>query len=143
MKSLAPTLAPTVALATLLFAAAGSAQETTKPIRYTWMATSCETWNCAASALVLADGSPDVIILPTKDTDRPWIVLRRVEEGSIFIPDDEPFLCEVFSGMTDATARFMATGDCHAPLVLNLPDGRAAMASLRECGGNARRRAVR
>jgi hypothetical protein len=137
-------LVRTAALTTLLLAAiAAYAQETTKPIRYTWIAESCASWNCAAAALVLADGSSDVIILPTRDADSPWIVLRRVEEGSIFIPDDEPFLCEVFAGLPDATARFMATTDCHAPLILNLPDGRAAMASLRECGGKSRRRAVR
>jgi hypothetical protein len=124
------------------FATTASAQGT-NPIRYTWIATSCETWNCAAAALVMADGSPDVIVLPTNRDDRPWLILRRVEEGSLFIPEDEPFTCEVFENVTEATSRFTALDGCHAPLILNVPDGRAIVTSLLNCtsGGKKRRAA--
>lgn len=70
-------------------------QSGTKPIRYTWIATSCTTWNCAAAALVIADGEPNVLVLPTSITDHPWIILRRVEEGSVYVPEDEPFGCGI------------------------------------------------
>jgi hypothetical protein len=140
MKRLIPMLVFAALLCTATLTAA--AQET-NPIRYTWIATSCEQWNCAAAALVLANGEPSVIVLPTKDADHPWIVLRRVVEGSVFIPEDEPFGCDLYDGMTDATSHFMALDDCRAGLILNLPDGRAAVASLHSCDKKARRRAVR
>jgi hypothetical protein len=127
----------------LLFGAVAAEAQITKPIRYTWIATSCETWNCAAAELVLADGSPHVMALPTKDEARPWLILRRVEEGSIFIPEDEPFTCEVFDGVSSATTRFSALDACHSPIILNVPDGRAVVMSLQKCGnGTARRRAA-
>ncbi len=133
-----------VALATFFIAVSSAAQDITKPIRYTWIVTSCERWNCAAAALVMAEGDPHVIALPTGREDRPWLVLRRVEEGSIFIPEDEPFTCDVFASVTDASAVFGSMQACHAPLIVNVPDGRAVIASLAQCDGSTkRRRAVR
>ncbi len=133
-----------VALATFFIAVSSAAQDITKPIRYTWIVTSCERWNCAAAALVMAEGDPHVIALPTGREDRPWLVLRRVEEGSIFIPEDEPFTCDVFPSVTDASAVFGSMQSCHAPLIVNVPDGRAVIASLAQCDGSTkRRRAVR
>lgn len=117
--------------------------QTTKPIRYTWIATSCETWNCAAAALVLANGDKDVLVLPTGQADTPWIILRRVEQGSVYIPEDEPFACEVFTSSAEATARFEGMERCHGPLMLSVPDGRMVIASLQTCGGGtSKRRAV-
>lgn len=127
----------------VLFGAVSAEAQVTKPIRYTWIATSCTNWNCAAAELVLADGSPNVIVLPTKDETHPWLVLRRVEEGSVFVPDEEPFACEMFDGVSEASARFIATDSCHAPMILNVPDGRAVVMSLKKCGeGGTRRRAA-
>lgn len=123
----------------MLFGAAAAEAQMTKPIRYTWIATSCQNWNCAAAELVLADGSPNVIVLPTTNDERPWLVLRRVEEGSIFIPEDEPFTCEVFDGVTDATARYSALDSCHGAIILNVPDGKAVVTSLAKCGSGKRR----
>ncbi len=40
----------------IAFAATAAAQ-VTSPIRHTWIVTSCKGWNCAAAALVMADGS--------------------------------------------------------------------------------------
>lgn len=125
----------------VLFGAAVAEAQMTKPIRYTWIATSCATWNCAAAELVLADGSPNVIVLPTSNEERPWLVLRRVEEGSVFIPEDEPFACEVFEGVTAATARYSAMDSCHGAIILNVPDGKAVVTSLQKCGSTSKRRA--
>lgn len=121
--------------------ASGEDTPTTKPIRYTWIATSCTTWNCAAAALVLANGDKHVIVLPTGREEQPWLILKRVEEGAVYIPDDEPYGCEVFDTVTDATSRFNAITACHGPMILNVPDGRAVVMSLNECA--AKRRAVR
>lgn len=122
-------------LAILLTPAA--AAEITKPIRYTWMATSCTTWNCAAAALVMANGDKYVIVLPTGQEDRPWLILRRIEEGSIALPENEPFTCNVFDTVVDATSHYTAMDGCHGPLLLNTPDGRAVVASLLQCANQA------
>lgn len=137
----------TAALAIILSAPL-SAQEppVTNPIRYTWIVTSCATWNCAAAALVMADGDKHVMALPTGREERPWLILKRVEEGSIYIPDDEPFGCEVFDTVAAATTHFGAIDVCHAPMVLSVPDGRAVVTSAYKCASSAstttRRRAV-
>ena len=131
-----------LAIAVLLSSAADA--QITNPIRYTWIVTSCENWNCAAAALVLANGDKHVIVLPTGQETRPWLVLRRVEAGSVFIPEDEPFGCEVFNTLVDATSRYTSMDACHGALVLNVPDGRAVVASLHKCAEpTTRRRALR
>ncbi len=134
-----------VALATLVISVSSIAQDITKPIRYTWIVTSCERWNCAAAALVMAAGDAGVIALPTGREDRPWLVLKRVEEGALFIDENEPFTCEVFSTFSDASAVFNSMEGCHAPIILNVPDGRAVIASLSQCDDTTtkKRRAVR
>jgi hypothetical protein len=132
----------TAALVFLFLTPLASAQ-ITKPIRYTWIVTSCTNWNCAAAALVMANGAPNVIALPTGRDDRPWLVLKRVEEGALYIPDDEPFTCEVFTTVTDASNAFTVMDGCHAPMILSVPDGRSVVTSLSKCeGGTSKRRAV-
>lgn len=131
------------AAALMLFAAAVNAQ-ITKPIRYTWIATSCTSWNSAAAALVMANGDKHVIVLPTGNEDHPWLILKRVEEGSIYIPDDEPYVCEIFETVTEAGTRFTAMDGCHGPMILNVPDGRAVVLSLNKCDdAKTKRRVVR
>lgn len=131
-----------LAVALVIVATTAAAQQATNPIRYTWIVSSCEQWNCAAAALVMANGEPNVITLPTGRQDRPWLILRRVEEGSVFVPEDEPFVCDVFDSVTDAMTRFSTMDSCHGPIILNVPDGRAVIASLSQCGASPRRRAA-
>jgi hypothetical protein len=131
-----------LALAILLSAAAASAQEFTEPIQYTWIATSCETWDCAASAFVLAAGDRNTIVLPTGSEKRPWLVLRRVEAGSVFIPEDEPFNCNVFQEMPDALTHYNGLDHCQSPMILNTLDGRVVVTSLAKCEPAGRRRSA-
>ena len=130
-----------LAAAWMLFATAVHAQ-ITKPIRYTWIASSCTTWNCAAAALVMANGDKHLIVLPTGNEAHPWLILKRVEEGSIYIPDDEPYTCEIFENVAEAGARFSAMDGCHGPMILNVPDGKAVVLSLNRCDDAKKRRAV-
>ena len=116
------------------------AQVGEKPIRWTWIVTSCGTWNCAAAALVLADGDKHTIILPTGNEERPWLILRRVEDGSVYIPEDEPYGCELYTNVAEAGARFTAMKECHGPLILNVPDGRAVVISLHDCPDQSKKR---
>jgi hypothetical protein len=134
---------PVLLVLALAVAAPASADEPiTKPVRYTWIATSCDTWNCAAAAMVMANGDKYVMVLPTGRDEKPWIILRRVEEGSIFIPDEEPYTCSVYPTVNEASIEYEVMDTCHAPLILNVPDGRAVVASLRSCG-SSKKRAVR
>jgi hypothetical protein len=132
-----------VALITFLSNNIVTAQQVTDPIRYTWIATSCETWNCAASALVLANGEPNVIVLPTNVPELPWLILRRVEEGSIYIPETESFGCNVFAEISAATANYGGVESCRKPMLLTVPDGRTVVIALNNCKQQGRRRAVR
>lgn len=137
----------TAVLASLAFlllpiAAVKADPAVTNPIRYTWIATACETWNCAASALVLANGDKYVIAMPTGDKQHPWVILRRVEDGSIYIPESEPFACETFDNLASAHSKMTGTDSCHAPMILSVPDGRTVVTSLTTCKAS-KQRAVR
>ncbi len=131
-----------ISLVVFLTVNVAAAGEVTKPIRYTWIVTACETWNCAAAALVMANGDQHVIVLPTGRDEHPWLTLRRVEEGALSVPETEPFGCEVFEAFEVATTRFHSLDRCLAPIVLTVPDGRTVVLSLKKCD-MARRRAVR
>lgn len=138
MKRLAAALALVAILAPAAY------PQITKPIRYTWIVTSSTSWNGAAAELVLAGGDRHVIVLPTGDEERPWLILRRVEEGSLYIPQDEPFSCEVFATAVDAISRFTSMDPCHGAMLLTVPDGRAIVAGLRECSDpSGKRRSMR
>jgi hypothetical protein len=63
-------------------------------------------------------------------------VLRRVEEGAIVIPDTEPYEFTVFDSMHEASLRYDGLDSCVAPLMVNVPDGRAVIAALRNCGSS-------
>jgi hypothetical protein len=119
------------------------AQQATNPIHYTWIVSSCETWNCAASALVMANGEPNVIVLPTNVPELPWVILRRVEEGSLYIPETEAFGCDVYAEVSEASSHYAAMDGCRKGMVLTVPDGRSLVVALQHCGDGARRRAVR
>jgi hypothetical protein len=114
-----------------------------KPIRWTWVASSCSTWNCAAAAMVMADGDSNTMIMPTGRSEQPWIILRRVEQGSVFIPEEEPYGCSVFETIREAATHYDTMETCFAPMLLNVPDGRAVIASLRNCPAPTKQRAVR
>lgn len=129
-----------LAAAFLAIAAVTADAQITNPIRWTWIATSCENWNCAAAALVLANGDKYVIALPTGNEERPWLLLRRVEQGSIVIPEGEPYGCEVYPNVTEAGLAFTAMDSCHGPMMLNVPDGRAVVVSKSECGEQSTKR---
>src|SRR5690242_1623711 len=97
----------TVALAAALIALAAfaaDAQENPCPcvaLSHTWLVSSCDSWNCAASALVMANGDPQVVVMPTRSDQHKWVVLRRVVSGSVTASPDEPFLIEQYSTMSD------------------------------------------
>ena len=134
----------TLTLVLAAFLSPAAAAQLTNPIRYTWIVTSCDSWTCAAGALVLAGGDKYVMALPTGQEERPWMILRRVEEGSVYIPEDEPFTCSVFDTVVDAASGLTSMDPCHAPLVFSVADGRTVVTSLQKCAEpTTKRRAAR
>src|SRR5512142_3047210 len=104
------------AFAVLCLATAASAQNVCPcvPITQLWIVKECATWNCAASALVIANGDKCTMTMPTDSDDYPWLVIQRVNSGTQVANPDAPFTIETFEGMSDASARFAAiTSDFH------------------------------
>ncbi len=130
------------ALSFSILTAASASAQITKPIRYTWIVTSVGSWKEAAAALALADGDGSVLAMPSGEESHPWLLLRRVEEGSIFIPDDEPRVCDVYTTMTEASSHYMGMGTCHGAMLLTVPDGRSLVVSVRDCTDDGSRRRV-
>lgn len=94
------------------------------PVTHVWIVEACETWNCAVSAAILANGDKNVLTLPTGSDDLKWIVVRRVPAGSAYVPPDAPFQLETFDGASAATARFSALDQQAQPMMLTAPDGK-------------------
>jgi hypothetical protein len=123
-----------------LLAVTGQAQQVCPcvPLSHEWIVTACDSWNCAAAATVLANGSPDVIAMPSGSDDFKWLVLRRVVSGSVTVSPNEPFKLEMFPALSDAAARFAAVDGALKPMLFTAPDGnvvvvmRATAAPLRK-----------
>ena len=129
-------------LAALVIAALPLAAQTAdSPPRYKWIATPCDTWNCALVAMAQSNGDPSIIILPTKSTMHPWIVLKRIEIGSVDEPlDNGPFLTECYGTMGEASARFASAEKEKIPILVTAPDGAMIFVCLHEA--EAKRRVV-
>ena len=110
------------------------------PLSHLWTVDTCPTWNCAASAMITANGDPFVLSMPAPSNDGRWLVLRRIAAGSYIAPADAPFLLESFEGADGATARYMAIGSDHVPMMMSVPDGKFVVVMAREA--QPRRRAV-
>jgi hypothetical protein len=112
------------------------------PVSYQWSVTPCETWSCAYSALTYAGGDPYVMAVPTNSTRYAWVVLRRLEAGSYYVPPDAPFQLEAFDGMDACAARFGAIDGTYAPLVITTPDRMKLVVYLSRAEAPARTRAA-
>jgi hypothetical protein len=99
---------------------------------FMWLADGCQTWNCAASAMVLANGDPHLLVVPTASNNYKWVVLRRVVSGSVAVSPDAPFVVQSFQSMSDGTANFATIGSDRAPLMMTTADGNVLVISLRE-----------
>jgi hypothetical protein len=94
------------------------------PISHLWVVEACDTWNCAASAAIMANGDPNVLTVPAPTNDGRWLVVKRVATGSYTPNPDAPFVLESFDGVAGASARYAAVAGDHAPMILSVPDGK-------------------
>jgi hypothetical protein len=99
------------------------------PIAHEWIVSACDTWNCAVAAQVIAEGSPDVIAMPSGSDDFKWIVLRRVATGGAIVSPEGPFKIETFTNVGDGAVRFQAINPELRPLLLTVPDGNVLIVS--------------
>jgi hypothetical protein len=110
------------------------------PVAHEWIVSACESWNCAASAAIMANGSADVLTMPSGSDDFKWIVIRRVAAGSAIVSPDSPFKVETFQAMLDAANRYVAINPDFRPLLLSAPDGNVLVIS--RSSSQPRRRAA-
>jgi len=101
------------------------------PLTHQWTVTTCDAWNCASSALVLANGDTGTFAVPIGIDDSRWLVIRRVTAGTATPPADDPFQIEAFDGMTAAASRFLAMVPELRPMLMTSPDGHVLLISLR------------
>lgn len=91
---------------------------------YKWVASPCDTWGCAVAAMADGKGDPYVIVLPTKSTAYPWIVLKRMEAGVVELPaGPQVFAVETFGSMLEASIRFGAIEHEKIPILVTTTDG--------------------
>jgi hypothetical protein len=123
-----------VALVILCLASSVVAQQACPcvPLSKLWIATTCDTWNCAASALILANGDPMTFAVSSGNVDHPWIIVRQVVAGSAAQPPDDPYQLETFDGFSAAAARFGTLDNTMRPQIMSAPDGKMLVLSLRD-----------
>jgi hypothetical protein len=90
------------------------------PIGSTWFADGCESWNCAAAAMVLANGDGSVVALPSQDAKFKWVVLRRIPAGAVYVTQENPFQVDVVPSYVQG-ASLLATMDIRqSPMILTV-----------------------
>jgi hypothetical protein len=92
------------------------------PSESTWFADGCETWNCAAAALVLANGDGTVVVLPAPDARFKWLVLRRIPSGAVNVPPESPFQVDVVPDFTQGASMLSSMQIRQAPMIITLGD---------------------
>jgi hypothetical protein len=119
-----PIALATVSLFLLLSPAAAQEVCPCVPVTHAWVVTPCESWNCAAAAVVLANGDRNVMPMPTTESDFTWIVLRRVAAGSSIIVPNPPFTVSTFDSLTDAASHFYTLDAALHPILVTATDGK-------------------
>jgi len=102
------------------------------PMSYVWVVTACETWNCAQSAMILANGDPFVMAMPTGSDQHKWVVMRRVAAGSVTVSPDEPFIIDSYETMGEASTQYSAADPHTLPMLVSGHDGKALLVRLRQ-----------
>ena len=88
-----------------------------------WIASVCDSWNCATAEVILANGSPYVFAIPMGKENTRWLILRRVANGGVVSPEPE-YKVETFADMTTASTRFSTFDQAHGAMMFSTPDGR-------------------
>lgn len=133
-----------IAAAVLCFAVgSGFAQNVCPciPTSRVWVVTACETWNCAQSAMVLANGDPYVVSMPTGGSQYKWVIARRVVAGTIAVSPDDPFVIDQIANASDAASRYGTISSDMTPVMVTTVDGDSLLIRLRAPDAALRHRA--
>ena len=109
------------------------------PVTHEWIVTACDTWNCAASAVIAANGDRYVMPLPTNSADYTWVVMRRIVSGSGIASPNAPFKIDGFDGLAEATARYYSIDSRLQPMLVTAPDGKVLVVARAEAEPPRRR----
>jgi hypothetical protein len=112
------------------------------PIGKVWIATSCETWNCAQAAMVLANGDPYVMAVPTNDKKYGWVIVRQVVAGSAATSTSDPFDVTSYTTIDGALNSYRGVDPNTLPLMLTTIDGTTLVLHLHDPAPSSRRRAT-
>lgn len=112
------------------------------PISKVWVVQSCETWNCAQAAMVLANGDPNVMTIPTNDTKYGWVIVRQVVAGSAVTNPLDPFEIRSYPTLEEALGGYKEADPNTLPMMLTTINGSALVVHLREAAPPSRRRAA-
>ena len=112
------------------------------PISKVWVVTACETWNCAQSAMILANGDPYTVSVPTGGSQFKWVIARRVVAGTVAVSPDDPFLIDAIPNASDAATRYGTLSPDTLPLMVTTIDGESLLIRLRTPDPQGRRRAT-
>ena len=131
-----------VALLAAFVVVAAGAQEVCPcvPVPHVWSVETCETWNCAAAAMIAASGDRYVLSMPAPSNDARWLIIKRVKAGSYTVSPDAPFVAETFDGVDGASSRYVSLVSDRTPMLLSVPDGKFVVVMSRE--PEMKRRAV-
>jgi hypothetical protein len=119
---------------TFLFPVLGTSQEVCPciPMAPVWIATPCDTWNCAQAAMIVANGDPFVVAVPTSSPRKTWIVLRRTIGGAAAVSPDNPFEVQSFSSAADGAHSFGQVAADHFPVMVTTVDGKTLVVRFKE-----------
>lgn len=112
------------------------------PISHLWTVKTCADWNCASTELVLSNGDPQVIAVPTGIDDKRWLVVRRFAAGAAIDNSGDPFELKQFDHMNGAVNAYGAIDGAKKPMLMTAPDGQVLVISLKE-PASPKRRATR
>ena len=122
-----------VAVVFALMAGSTSAQQACPcvPVTHVWIAVACESWDCAVTNVIAANGRPDAVPIPTSSSDFTWVVLRRIVSGGAAVSPDAPFRVDGFDSLPVAMAQFSAIDSNLQPVLFTAPDGKILVLSRR------------
>ena len=123
-----PQMRTATLLIVLALLATPALADFTVPPPYEWVVVPCADWNSAMTELTLAGGDynagyvkagdPNVIAMPTTNSEHPWIVIKRVQAGAVAADPDAPWGVEQFTIINDASARFSAIARTLSPVMI-------------------------
>jgi len=92
------------------------------PTTHLWTIKSCETWDCASTAIDPGKGDPNVFVMASGSDQHPWLVFKRVVAGTAAQSADGSFVIEQFPKMLDGSLRFDSIDGAQQPMLVTTFD---------------------